>query len=67
MTAKHLFCSNCGVCSHYIPRSNPNGYGVTVHCLDPGTVSEVQVKKFDGEHWEDFIEGSGITELSMEP
>jgi len=43
------------------------GYGVTVHCLDPGTVSEVQVKKFDGEHWEDFIEGSGITELSMEP
>jgi len=29
--AKHLFCSTCGVQSFYVPRSNPDGYGMT--CL----------------------------------
>jgi len=38
-TAKHLFCKHCGICCHYVPRSNPKGIAVTVHCLDLSTVT----------------------------
>jgi hypothetical protein len=60
--AKHLFCKNCGICSFYIPRSNPDGVAVTVHCLDksaPGTV-KIEVKEFDGLNWEKSIGNSNI-------
>ncbi|KAL7390023.1 hypothetical protein ABVT39_013638 [Epinephelus coioides] len=30
--AKHTFCKTCGVQSFYTPRSNPDGYGMTVSC-----------------------------------
>ena len=46
-TARHLFCSVCGVKSFYVPRSNPDGYSVNVHCLDPGTIEHVEVQLFD--------------------
>ena len=65
-TAKHTFCRICGVVPFYRPRSNPDGYAVTVHCLDPGTVGEVEVKYFDGGNWEQFVGNSGIQELSKE-
>lgn len=65
-TAKHTFCRVCGVVPFYRPRSNPDGYAVTVHCLDPGTVEEVEVKYFDGGNWEQFVGNSGIRELSKE-
>ncbi|KAK4302793.1 hypothetical protein Pmani_025141 [Petrolisthes manimaculis] len=55
-TAKHNFCSNCGVQAFYIPRSNPNGYGVAIHCLDEGTVKKVKYEKFDGKNWEQAME-----------
>lgn len=51
-TAKHYFCSVCGVKSFYVPRSNPDGYSVNVHCLD-GEVGLARVKPFDGAHWEE--------------
>jgi hypothetical protein len=57
--AQHLFCARCGITSFYRPRSNPDGWAVTFACLDPGTVSSVEVQRFDGQHWEDFIEGQG--------
>lgn len=63
-TARHFFCARCGISPCYVPRSNPNGWGVTFHCLEGGTVSSVDVKYFDGIHWEDFIEGSGIQGFS---
>jgi len=63
-TAKHLFCKICGVQSFYRPRSNPDGYGVNPKCLDPGTVKEITIAKFDGQDWEMFIDKSGIKELS---
>ena len=53
--AKHTFCSKCGVQSFYTPRSEPNGKGVTIHCLDPGTVSKVTVVPFDGLKYEESI------------
>ena len=51
-TAKHLFCSVCGVKSFYVPRSHPDGFSVNARCLDPGTVEAVSVRQFDGRHWE---------------
>ena len=51
-TAKHTFCSHCGVKSFYIPRSHPDGVSVNVRCLDDGTVSSMNVKPFDGSNWE---------------
>jgi len=46
-TARHLFCSVCGVKSFYVPRSNPDGYSVNVRCLDPATIEHVEVRLFD--------------------
>ncbi len=33
MTAKHHFCSHCGIYTHHQRRSNPHQYGVNVACL----------------------------------
>ena len=51
-TAKHLFCSGCGVKSFYVPRSHPDGYSVNARCLDEGTVEELSVVRSDGKDWE---------------
>ena len=51
----------------YRPRSNPDGWAVTFQCLDPGTVSAVEVRRFNGLNWEAFVEASGITEFSKNP
>lgn len=51
-TAKHLFCSVCGIKSFYVPRSHPDGYSVNARCLDDGTVDEMTVVKSDGKNWE---------------
>jgi centromere protein V len=50
--AKHMFCSNCGIKSFYIPRTNPDGFSVNARCLDPGTVRSIDVDQFDGCNWE---------------
>ena len=33
-TAKHYFCSRCGIYTHHQRRSNPHQYGVNVACLN---------------------------------
>jgi hypothetical protein len=33
-TARHYFCSNCGVYTHHQRRSNPQEYGYNVGCLE---------------------------------
>jgi hypothetical protein len=33
-TAKHYFCSNCGIYTHHRRRSNTNQYGINVACLE---------------------------------
>lgn len=33
-TAKHFFCSQCGIYTHHQRRSNPNQYGFNVACLE---------------------------------
>lgn len=50
-TAKHYFCSVCGVYTHHQRRSDPNEYGVNVGCLegvDPLLLDPVPVS--DGIH-----------------
>ncbi|WP_295803225.1 GFA family protein [uncultured Microbulbifer sp.] len=49
--AKHTFCKTCGVKPFYIPRSNPDGVDVNVHCLDTQGVA-VNITEFDGQNWE---------------
>jgi hypothetical protein len=34
LTAKHYFCSKCGIHTHHQRRSNPAEYGFNVGCLD---------------------------------
>jgi hypothetical protein len=50
--ARHLFCRHCGIKSFYVPRSNPDGIDVNVHCLDRATITELVVEPFDGQDWE---------------
>lgn len=33
-TAKHYFCSNCGIYTHHQRRSNPQQYGYNIGCLE---------------------------------
>ncbi|GAB4293804.1 MAG: GFA family protein [Roseovarius sp.] len=33
-TARHWFCSVCGIYTHHRRRSNPNEYGVNIGCLE---------------------------------
>lgn len=51
-TAKHLFCSTCGIKAFYVPRSHPDGYSVNARCLDGGTVEGLSVIPSDGKNWE---------------
>lgn len=50
-TARHYFCSKCGIYTHHQRRSNPNEIGVNVACLEgvsPFDFPEVMVN--DGVH-----------------
>ncbi|WP_159586603.1 GFA family protein [Chelativorans xinjiangense] len=61
-TAKHYFCSKCGIYTHHQRRSNPNECGVNVACLDgisPFDFDEVPVN--DGvNHPSDGGKDSGL-------
>jgi hypothetical protein len=51
-SARHLFCSVCGIKSFYVPRSHPDGYSVNVRCLDGHPLAGVEPRPFDGQRWE---------------
>uniref|UniRef100_A0A2P2INR4 CENP-V/GFA domain-containing protein n=1 Tax=Rhizophora mucronata TaxID=61149 RepID=A0A2P2INR4_RHIMU len=63
-TAKHTFCKICGITSFYIPRSNPDGIAVTCACVDPGTLTHVEIRQSDGRNWERWYNQSGIASYS---
>ncbi|MDY6936372.1 MAG: GFA family protein [Cyanobacteriota bacterium] len=54
-TAKHTFCSTCGMHPFYRPRSHPNDYDVNVNCLDGDVRSRFEIVPFDGAHWEENV------------
>jgi len=51
-TAKHYFCSICGIKPFYVPRSHPDGWSVNARCIDAGTVTGMKVNAVDGKNWE---------------
>ena len=51
-TAKHLFCSVCGIKSFYVPRSHPDGISVNARCIDSETIEELTVTSLNGRDWE---------------
>ena len=61
--AKHRFCKICGIKSFYIPRSNPDGYDINVHCLDPQP-EKLVINNFDGKNWE--LNAYKLSHLSKE-
>ena len=61
--AKHFFCRGCGIKPFYVPRSNPDGIDVNVHCLDP-VPGDIVVEDFDGRDWE--THGASLADLSRE-
>jgi hypothetical protein len=59
-TARHLFCSTCGIKPFYVPRSHPDGFSVNARCIDPGTVTGMEIHAIDGRNWErQYPEGKG--------
>ena len=64
-TAKHLFCSSCGIKSFYVPRSHPDGFSINARCLDMQTVTGTTVQPFNGREWEQQLpSGRGDFEVS---
>lgn len=62
--AKHTFCKVCCITSFYYPRSNPDGVAITFKCVNPGTLTHVEVKSFDGKNWENSYSQSQIASHS---
>lgn len=59
-TARHLFCSVCGVKSFYVPRSHPDGISVNARCIDSQTIEELTVIPLNGREWEaQYPQGRG--------
>ena len=50
--AQHFFCKTCGVKPFYVPRSHPDGWSINARCIDKTTVTDMQIKDFDGANWE---------------
>jgi hypothetical protein len=61
-TAVRRFCRTCGILPFYIPRSNPDGYAVTYHCVDWGECGspKTEIKYYDGQNWEKSHAETGI-------
>ena len=53
-TAKHHYCTTCGITPFYRARSHPDDYDVNVRCLDDyyAVVDKMTVTPFDGKNWE---------------
>jgi hypothetical protein len=58
--AVRRFCKTCGVLPWYVPRSNPDSYGIAIKCVDwtkGGTRQSpnIIIEQFDGLNWEDTM------------
>lgn len=48
-TAKHYFCSKCGIYTHHQRRSNPHQYGFNIACLEGVNPLELEnIPTYDG-------------------
>ena len=46
--AKHYFCKKCGVYTHHNRKSDPNGMGVNLGCIDELDATDYEAIAFDG-------------------
>ena len=46
--AKHYFCKICGIYTHHNRKSDPNGMGVNLGCLDDLDPMDYKAGQFDG-------------------
>ena len=46
--AKHYFCKKCGIYTHHNRKSDPNGMGVNLGCVDGLDATEYDAMSFDG-------------------
>ena len=51
-TAKHTFCSRCGIHPFYVPRSDPDKIDVNARCLENIDLDAIKPLPFDGRNWE---------------
>jgi hypothetical protein len=79
-TAQRQFCKTCGILPWYRPRSNPDGYAITLNCVDWGDSDSdgndnnndeprkrkptVEIKFYNGQNWEDSHTLTNIGQLS---
>ncbi len=49
--ARHLFCSQCGIKSFYVPRSHPESFSVNLNCIELLGEISVAIETFDGRNW----------------
>ena len=47
-TAKHHFCTRCGIYTFHRKRLAPDHYGVNVHCLEDADIEGVPITRLDG-------------------
>jgi len=55
--AQHRFCRHCGIHSFYVPRSDPDKIAVNVRCLDEVDPARLEIHRFDGQNWEESMQG----------
>ena len=46
--AKHYFCKTCGIYTHHNRKSDPNGMGVNLGCIDLLDATGYKALSFDG-------------------
>jgi len=56
-TARHTFCSNCGIHAFYVSRSDPDKIDVNARALYGVDSAALTVHRFDGQNW-----GSAVAE-----
>lgn len=52
-TAKHHFCSTCGISPFYIARSDPDKIDINARCVAGLDLSSLAVEPFDGQNWDE--------------
>ena len=62
MTAKHFFCTYCGISTFSNPRLAPAMWVINLRCVDDVDLTSLPRQQFDGQHWEqaaeDFIKAT---------
>ena len=61
-----MLCSVCGVTPFYVPRSNPDGYGINMWCINRSSVEDIEIVHYDGENWEAAYASSEVSRESKD-